>query len=138
MPDPIYDAKGTEITIGARVKPLIYMHVPGGVVTKLEEMDVDMNDNTGRPEAYGPFVHVLYDDGEEDRWTAYTMRGGEYVCDEVEVEVEVEAFACPECGTEMIRNPYNTEVLLHVESTDCAPEPWPTPEKASLAAQERA
>jgi hypothetical protein len=37
-------------------------------------------------------------------------------------------FLCPECGTEMIRNPIDPDVLMHVESTDCAPDPWPTPE----------
>jgi hypothetical protein len=90
MPEPIYDAKGTEITVGARVKPFsdgVIVAVPGGIVTKITDVDVDFNDDTGRPEAYGPFVHVLYDDGEEDRWTAYAKRGGEYVCDEIEVEV---------------------------------------------------
>jgi hypothetical protein len=33
---------------------------------------------------------------------------------------------CPECGTEMIRSPRDPSFLIHVESTDCAPEPWPT------------
>lgn len=41
-----------------------------------------------------------------------------------------ETFICPECGTEMIRSPLDANFLIHVESTDCAPEPWPTPEEA--------
>jgi hypothetical protein len=41
-----------------------------------------------------------------------------------------ETFICPECGTEMIRSPTDPEFLMHVESTDCAPDPWPTPETA--------
>lgn len=41
-----------------------------------------------------------------------------------------ETFICPECGREMIRSPLDPEFLMHVESTDCAPEPWPTPEDA--------
>jgi len=43
---------------------------------------------------------------------------------------DVETFACPECGTAMVRSPSDRDFLMHVESTDCAPEPWPTPEEA--------
>ena len=35
--------------------------------------------------------------------------------------------ACPECGTEMVRSPLDPGFLIHVESTDCAPDPWPRP-----------
>jgi len=96
MPDePIYDAKGTLIEVGDHVLPVVRegrIVVPAGKVTKITEPDVDFNDDTGRPEAYGPFVYVLYEDGEEDRWTAYDKRGGfdepsEYVCDEIEISV---------------------------------------------------
>jgi hypothetical protein len=97
---PIYDAHGTEITVGARVKPC-GINIPGGVVARITNVDVDMNDDTGRPEAYGPFVYVLYDDGEEDRWTAYDKRAwytdpAEWVCDEVEVERENASLAAQE------------------------------------------
>lgn len=34
------------------------------------------------------------------------------------------AYFCPECSTEMIPGP-NAPFLIHVESTDCAPDPWP-------------
>ena len=32
-------------------------------------------------------------------------------------------YLCPECETEMVQTPQG--FWMHVESTDCAPEPWP-------------
>jgi hypothetical protein len=32
---------------------------------------------------------------------------------------------CPECGMEMIPSPLDPTFLIHTESTDCAPQPWP-------------
>lgn len=33
------------------------------------------------------------------------------------------AYFCPECDTEMIQS--SSGLMIHVESSDCVPEPWP-------------
>jgi hypothetical protein len=90
---PIHDAKGTLIEVGCVVLPYksAAFDIPGGVVVKIEPVDVDFNDDTGRAEGFGPFVHVRYADGEEDRWTAYNKRDwytapDDWVCDDITVE----------------------------------------------------
>jgi hypothetical protein len=48
-----------------------------------------------------------------------------------------ETFTCPACGTEMIRSPLDANFLMHVESTDCAPDPWPMADSQNIEVIDR-
>jgi hypothetical protein len=83
------DEHGTPIKVGCRVAADTQHDIPGGVVVRLTEPDADYNDATGRAEAYGPDVFVLYDDGVEDHWRLhYDIRYDAYVCDDITIEQE--------------------------------------------------
>lgn len=106
----IRDLAGEQIHPGSVVKPYrdIEGHIeePGGIVTKLTEMDVDSDeDGTHR---YGPFVYVKHDDGDELRyevtdahrstWADYMMDTEyEWVCEDIEIEPQAEV-AEQNCG----------------------------------------
>lgn len=91
----ILDKNGVEITVGARVKRLEEdVSDSGGVITELTELDADYDDELGRAVSSGPYVHVRYDDGESDRYTARWNATGpwddqreDYTCDDVEIDV---------------------------------------------------
>ena len=68
----ILDSNGTALRVGMRV--------------------LDYDDNLGRAVAYGPYVHVRYDDGQTDRFTATWNATGpwdddrdDFTCDDVTV-----------------------------------------------------
>lgn len=63
-------------------------------------------------------------DGPDGRFHASTKTEAQRLL----VEALDKTFTCPECGTEMVLSPINPGFLIHVESTDCAPDPWPTVE----------
>lgn len=93
MDDRIYDCNGELIQVGARVLPWPDGDSPAGTVTRLDPFDVDYNDDTGRPEGYGPFVHVRYDDGEDARFDCIVddphdlyERPTSFVCEDVEID----------------------------------------------------
>lgn len=73
----ILDPSDREITIGATV-------VGGGVVVGITEPEGDYN-SFGRAVMYGPYVKVMYPEGEE-RWPCSMPHFGDYetfVCDDV-------------------------------------------------------
>jgi hypothetical protein len=82
----IKDCKGNAVIVGSRV--LDENGVEEGTVTWTTEPDGDYNDETQRAEAYGPYVYVLYDDGQDDRYTArqsWSYSDDRFVCDDIEV-----------------------------------------------------
>jgi hypothetical protein len=99
---PIFDTNDVEIKVGDVTVAYSYrpfphvaeIHVPAGTVTVLTDHDVDYNDDTGRPEGYGPFVTVEYEDGSEDRLDCINteMQGYDldphWVCEDVTIDVK--------------------------------------------------
>ncbi len=86
----ILDSNGTTLKVGMRV--LDEHGDEDGTITELTDPDGDYDDNLGRAVAYGPYVHVKYDDGETDRFTATWNATGpwdddrdDFTCDDVTV-----------------------------------------------------
>lgn len=71
MSERIFDCKGTLLAVGQRV---IENGEEVGTIIELTESDGDWNDELGRAEQYGPYVHVRFDPcddypvGVEDRF----------------------------------------------------------------------
>lgn len=92
--DPvIFDVNGVQIERGMRTAAWSHGSIscPEGTVVALPGLDVDYNDDTGRPERFGPFVMVEYDDGTDERFDVQDARrfdwgfDYEWKCDEVEI-----------------------------------------------------
>jgi hypothetical protein len=61
-------------------------------------------------------------DGPRGRFHTRTKREAE-----AQLAEDIEKMTCPECGGPLTFSVDGSErFLFHIESTDCAPDPWPT------------
>lgn len=70
-----FDNDDNEIKVGSRVKSS--NELPGGTVTRIEDLDCDYDDELQRPVVYGPYVFVRWDDldWDEERFSGYSVNG---------------------------------------------------------------